>query len=57
MRNRMAVAGVAIIAAMFLLAFVGPRFAKYGWDELDFESLLHIIINNLMKGFCMGSLW
>lgn len=40
MRNRMAVAGVAIIAAMFLLAFVGPRFAKYGWDELDFESLL-----------------
>jgi peptide/nickel transport system permease protein len=40
MRNRLAVAGVVILAAMFLLAFVGPFVSKHSWDELDFLSLL-----------------
>ncbi|MGA1143146.1 MAG: peptide ABC transporter permease, partial [Ilumatobacteraceae bacterium] len=39
-RNRLAVAGVVILAMMFLLAFVGPFFSKHRWDELDFLALL-----------------
>ncbi|MEY4401615.1 MAG: hypothetical protein RL072_1480 [Actinomycetota bacterium] len=40
MRNKLAVAGIAILVLMFLLAFVGPFFSRYRWDELDFLALL-----------------
>ena len=39
-RNKLAVVGVVVIAMMFLLAFVGPYFGKYSWDQLDFFALL-----------------
>ena len=39
-RNKLAVAGLVILVAMFVLAFVGPFFGKYSWDSLDFFSLL-----------------
>lgn len=39
-RNKLAVAGLVILVAMFVLAFVGPFFGKYGWDSLDFFNLL-----------------
>lgn len=40
MRNKLAVAGIVILVLMFLLAFVGPFFSQYRWDELDFLALL-----------------
>ena len=39
-RNKLAVAGLVILVAMFVLAFVGPFFGKYSWDSLDFFNLL-----------------
>ena len=39
-RNKLAVAGLVILVAMFVLAFVGPYFGKYSWDSLDFFNLL-----------------
>ena len=39
-RNKLAVAGLVILVAMFVLAFVGPFFGKHSWDSLDFFSLL-----------------
>jgi peptide/nickel transport system permease protein len=39
-RNKLAVAGLVILVAMFVLAFVGPLFGKHSWDSLDFFSLL-----------------
>jgi len=39
-RNKLAVAGLVILVAMFVLAFVGPFFGKHRWDSLDFFSLL-----------------
>ena len=39
-RNKLAVAGLVILVAMFVLAFVGPFFGKYSWDNLDFFNLL-----------------
>ena len=39
-RNKLAVAGLVILVAMFVLAFVGPFFGKYNWDSLDFFNLL-----------------
>ncbi len=39
-RNKLAVAGIVILVLMFLLAFVGPFFSQYRWDELDFLALL-----------------
>ncbi len=39
-RNRLAVAGLIILVAMFILAFAGPFLGKYRWDSLDFFNLL-----------------
>ena len=39
-RNKLAVAGLVILVAVFVLAFVGPFFGKYSWDSLDFFNLL-----------------
>lgn len=39
-RNKLAVAGLVILVAMFVLAFVGPFFGKHSWDSLDFFNLL-----------------
>jgi len=39
-RNKLAVAGLVILVAMFILAFVGPFFGKHHWDDLDFFNLL-----------------
>ena len=39
-RNKLAVAGLVILVAMFVLAFVGPFFGKYSWDSLDFFNFL-----------------
>ena len=39
-RNKLAVAGLVILVAMFVLAFVGPFFGKHSWDSLDFLNLL-----------------
>jgi len=39
-RNKLAVASLVILVAMFVLAFVGPLFGKHSWDSLDFFSLL-----------------
>lgn len=39
-RNTLAVTGVVILVLMFILAFIGPFFSKYSWDELDFLALL-----------------
>lgn len=39
-RNKLAVAGLGILVAMFVLAFVGPFFGKHSWDSLDFLNLL-----------------
>jgi peptide/nickel transport system permease protein len=39
-RNTLAVSGVVILVLMFILAFIGPFFSKYSWDQLDFLALL-----------------
>lgn len=39
-RNTLAVSGVVILVLMFVLAFIGPFFSKYSWDQLDFLALL-----------------
>lgn len=40
LRNKLAVFGLVTLCLMFLLAFIGPYFNKYKWDELDFFNLL-----------------
>ena len=40
LRNKLAVAGLVVLISMFLLAFVGPNFGQWKWDELDFNSFL-----------------
>ena len=40
MRNKLAVLGLVTLCLMFVLAFFGPMFNKYRWDELDFFNLL-----------------
>ena len=40
LRNKLAVFGLVTLCFMFLLAFIGPYFNKYKWDELDFFNLL-----------------
>lgn len=40
MRNKLAVTGLIILAFMFALAFIGPSFSQYKWDELDFFNFL-----------------
>lgn len=39
-RNKLAVFGLVVLVAMFLLAFVGPYFGTWQWDELDFAGFL-----------------
>jgi peptide/nickel transport system permease protein len=40
LRKRLAVAGLVTLLAMFLLAFVGPYFTRWGYDQKDFEAFL-----------------
>ena len=39
-RNKLAVVGLVILVSIFLLAFIGPYFSKWKWNELDFNSFL-----------------
>ena len=39
-RNRLAVGGLVVLVGMFALAFIGPYFGKWQWNELDFDSFL-----------------
>jgi peptide/nickel transport system permease protein len=39
-RNKLAVFGLIVLLAMFALAFIGPYFGKWQWNELDFDSFL-----------------
>jgi peptide/nickel transport system permease protein len=40
MRKRLAVAGLVALVLMFLIAFVGPFFTRWGYAQKDFESFL-----------------
>lgn len=40
MRNKLAVFGLINLSLIFLLAFLGPYFSKYKWDDLDFLYML-----------------
>ena len=40
LRNKLAVVGVVIIGAMFVLAFIGPYLTKWNYSESDFSNLL-----------------
>ena len=39
-RNRLAGGGLVVLVGMFALAFIGPYFGKWQWNELDFDSFL-----------------
>lgn len=39
-RNKLAVVGLVILVSIFLLAFIGPYFSKWKWNELDFNSFI-----------------
>lgn len=39
-RNKLAVFGLIVLIGMFALAFIGPYFGKWQWNELDFDSFL-----------------
>lgn len=39
-RNTLAVAGLVVLIGMFALAFIGPYFGQWKWNELDFDSFL-----------------
>ncbi|HEU5033091.1 MAG TPA: ABC transporter permease [Spirillospora sp.] len=38
MRNRRAVAGLVLLAALFAVAFCGPLLSRWGWDDTDFTA-------------------
>lgn len=38
--QRLALAGLVVLAALFVLAFVGPYLGSWDYDELDFEAFL-----------------
>ncbi|MEU9021683.1 ABC transporter permease [Actinomadura sp. NPDC048394] len=37
-RNRRAVAGLVLLAALFAVAFCGPLLSRWGWDDTDFTA-------------------
>jgi peptide/nickel transport system permease protein len=39
-RNKLAVLGLVVLVSMFLLAFIGPYFGTWKWNELDFDNFL-----------------
>lgn len=39
-RNKLAVFGLFVLVSMFLLAFIGPYFGRWKWNELDFAGFL-----------------
>jgi glutathione transport system permease protein len=40
LRKRLAVTGLLILVAMFLLAFLGPYLGRWGYDQKDFDAFL-----------------
>jgi peptide/nickel transport system permease protein len=40
MRRKLSVAGLVVLAGMFLLAFVGPYFSKWDYTSKDFDAFL-----------------
>lgn len=40
LRKRLALTGLVVLVALFLLAFLGPYLSQWGYDQKDFESFL-----------------